>query len=73
MGKYGSSNPHHKSEWIEVDLKEPSSMTGVFTEGQCQFPGSGFLNIYYNNIGRVEDPQKTIVKAEFEWKRVDSK
>ena len=38
-------------------------------EGQvCQFPSSAHVNIFYQKIGLIDDPQKIIIKAEFEWK-----
>lgn len=35
MGKYGSSDPHLKSDWIEVNINEPSGVDGIFDEGEC--------------------------------------
>jgi hypothetical protein len=72
IGKYGSSDPHLPEDWIKVEQKPTVGMDGQFEEQKCQFPSSGFINIFYNKLGKTDDPQKTIVKADFEWKSTNA-
>ena len=68
IGKYGNSNPHFTEDWIEVDQKATPGMTGNMEGQVCQFPSGAHVNIFYQKIGLISDPQNIIMKAEFEWK-----
>ena len=69
MGKYGNSNPHFLSDWIDVENLSKSQMLGNFdAQGECIFPSSAFVRVFYQRIGQTSSPQNTIIKADFEWK-----
>lgn len=80
IGKYGNSNPHLKSDWVEVTkshkaVVKPQSGDKSFGKAKlhdekCTLE-NGFptLNIYYKKIGRVEDPQRIILSAEVRYDR----
>ena len=77
IGKYGNSDPHYKSDWVKVDkypkdAKDFSVSTFDDNSGSCNL-GNGFatLNIYYKNIGRVEDPQRIILSAEVRYDQLN--
>lgn len=69
IGKYGNSNPHFVDDWINVSKNNKINLNPTIDEGDgsCSFPSKGQISIFYQKIGRVDNPQFTIIKANLEW------
>lgn len=71
LGKFGNSNPHYVSDWVEVSKEERGRVDNtLFDEdlGVCQTMSSSlFISIYYQSIGRVDKHQHEIVSATMRW------
>lgn len=70
IGKFGNSNPHFVSDWVEVFKEADENAAGQFQDdsGVCQAMSPSLLvSIYYQKIGRVEEHQHEIVNATLRW------
>ena len=69
IGKYGNSDPHFVDDWITVSQNKKVNLNPTIDEGDgsCSFPSKGQISIFYQKIGRVDNPQFVIVKANLEW------
>lgn len=67
LGKFGNSDPHFVSDWVEVQQEERGRPdAGTFDDdlGVCETMSPSILiNIYYQKIGRVDQHQHEIVNA----------
>jgi hypothetical protein len=66
VGKYGNSNPHYISDWIEssvVTSKDKSDITGVWdsSTSSCVFPSAHIVQIFFSKINTLDDPQYQII------------
>lgn len=71
IGKFGNSNPHYVSDWVEVAKEERGQVDNAqFADdvGECQAMSSSLLiNVYYQKIGRVDQHQHEVVSATMRW------
>ena len=68
IGKYGNSNPHFVDDWIEVEKKLNVNLNSQKdNHGTCQFTNEAKIRIFYQKIGREENPQREIIKADLSW------
>ena len=67
FGKSGNSNPAYLNDWEQISIyKDEMSQAGVFSDetGACQFPSTHSVDIFYQKIGTVSDPQYLMMQMQ---------
>lgn len=65
FGKSGNANPAKMADWSAITVeKDEMSQSGVWSpeDGSCSFPSTHEVDIFYQKIGTVEDPQYLMFK-----------
>lgn len=69
IGKYGNSDPHFVDDWITVAQDKKVLMSAEIIDGACSFPSNAILRIFHEKIGKTDNYQSIIKKADLVWKR----
>ena len=61
VGRFGNSNPHFLSDWIEAAIDQSKDKSDITVDwdnntGTCGFPSSYFLQIFFTKINTRGDP-----------------
>lgn len=60
FGKSGNANPAYASDWDTVKLEGNNELEQDETfnslQGECMFPSTHEVTIFYQKIGTVEEP-----------------
>ena len=71
IGKYGNSDPHFVDDWITVERNLNVNLNSQKdeTDGSCSFTNEAKIRIFYQKIGKMENAQRTIIKADLTWQQ----
>lgn len=64
FGKSGNADPHYTNDWEEVELGTDNFYNkGIWNDpsGTCELPSLHVIEVFYQKINTLEDPQYTIL------------
>jgi len=73
IGRFGNANPHYIKDWIAVQKTEATGGNQggpgkLEDDGTCKsMPSAAFVRVFYQKIGRADNHQHEIIKADFKW------